>query len=155
MSSIGPGPDERTNFRRKVTLTICLVLAVLVSVVISLYRWHNGVDAQNYAVRVMFSVAEDYVKLHQGAWPRSWDDLEAVPIKGKWYEKSLDYNLVKEHVIIDFDASPEELARQVPAEFHAIDAKNPVYDFSRDPRLVGLLRTLESFHNNEQEGGLQ
>jgi len=155
MSHIGPGPDERTNFRRKVILTICLILAVAVSVAISLYRWHNGVDAQNYAVRVMFSVTEDYVKSHQGAWPRSWADLESVPIAGKWYEKSLDYKLVKQHVVIDFDASPEKLARQVPAEFHAIDAKNPVFDFSRDPRLVGLLRTLESFHKQKHGRGQQ
>ncbi len=152
MPPIGPGPDERTNFRRKVILTISLFMAVVVSVAISLYRWHNGVDAQNYAVRVMFSVTEDYVKLHHGAWPRSWEDLESVPIEGKWYEDSLDYNLVKKYVVIDFDASPEELAKQVPAEFHAIDAKNPVFDFSRDPRLVRLLQTLKSYHSGKEEG---
>jgi len=149
MPQTGPGPDERTNYRRKVILTICLILAVLVSIFISMYRWHTGVDVQNQTVRVMFLVVNRYVDSHNGDWPKSWEDLESLPQTGQWYEP-IDYPLVKLHVVIDFNASAVELASQVPAEFHAIDAINPVYDFSRDPRLVGLLETLKKYHKKSE-----
>lgn len=137
-------PDEKTNARRKRLLTVCLVLAALVSFVAVRWRWVNGVDAQNHAVRVMFSVVTDYIKRTEGDWPASWDDLEALPERGEWYEP-VDYRLIKREVEIDFDVDPRELARQSPAEFQAIRAKNPVFDFSRDPRLVGLLSTMKEY----------
>ena len=148
MSQLGPGPSEQVNFLRKVILTICLVLAVMLSIFASIYRLQKGVDAQNQSTRVMFSVVGRYVEDHDGVWPKSWEDLESLPEIGDWYEP-INYELVKAHVVINFDASVEELSKQVPAEFHAIDAINPVFDFAKDPRLDQLIKILAKYQNAE------
>jgi len=138
-------PDEKTIRRRKMVLTISLCLAVVTSVAAVSWRWTNGVDAQNHAVRVMFSVVTDYMKRAEGDWPSGWVDLESLPSRGDWYEP-VDYTLIKREVEIDFTVDLQVLAGQSPAEFNAIRAKNPVFDFSRDPRLVGLLATVREYH---------
>ncbi len=145
MSAATLFPDERTIYRRKVILTICLILAVLGAFSAIVWRWRNGVDTQNHAVRVMFVVVTDFLRKNEGRWPQSWEELEAMPSAGNWYDP-INFELMKREVLIDFDVSLEQLATESPAEFQAIRPKNPVFDFSRDPRLVILLTTIQEYY---------
>lgn len=143
-------PDERTNRRRKVILTVCLVLAVVGSFSAVAVRWDSGADTQNQLVRVMYAVVTDYLDKHDGAWPSSWQDLEQMPSSGHWYDP-VDYPLVKQQVEIDFDPDLSQMIGQPPRDFTAIRAKNPVLDYSRDPRLVELLNKVREYHEGSGE----
>jgi len=132
----------QSDFRNKVILTICLVLALGLSLFAVRYRWNNGVDIQNQAVRRMFYVVGEYLKVHDGRWPENWEALEQFPAQGEW-DHPPDYELIRKNVIIDFDPDMDEIARQSPAEFQAIRPVNPVFDFGKDPRLVDLLNTVQ------------
>ncbi|MBR9802295.1 hypothetical protein GYB59_11655 [bacterium] len=150
MSAATMFPDERTNRRRKVILTVCLVLSVIGSLTAVGIRWESGADTQNQLVRVMYAVVTDYLDKNEGAWPGSWEDLEQMPPSGYWYEP-VDYPLVKQQVEIDFDPDLKQMSGQPPREFTAIRAKNPVLDYSRDPRLVELLNKVREYHGSSPE----
>lgn len=142
-------PNEKVVRRRKVILTVCLILAVVGSLSAVAWRWANGVDTQNQAVRVMFAVVNDFLNKNDGRWPENWEELETMPSGGNWYDP-VNFKVVKEAVLIDFDVNTSELAQQSPADFQAIRPVNPVFDFAKDPRLVALLTTIKKYENSPQ-----
>ncbi|MBV11073.1 hypothetical protein [Rubinisphaera sp.] len=150
MTNIVAHHTPEQDRRNKIILTICLIIAVTLSIAVVVGRWNNGVDAQNHAVRVMFSVVNDYMNANEGAWPKSWQDLESFPSEGNWYDP-VDYELTKKHVVIDFEPNLAEVSEQSPPEFQAIRPVNPVFDFGKDPRLVQLLITVKRYHGETSE----
>lgn len=119
-------------------IIIGLTLCVIISFVAALGRIYLGPDQENFAVRALFELVAKYVKTHEGAWPGSWDDLEAMPTGDDWYEP-MNFELAKELVEIDFDADVNEIAKQTPDQFDAIRAKQPVFDYRTDPRVSTLI----------------
>lgn len=125
---------------RAFVLTL-IIVSVTVSLIAAYSRFRLGPDKENYVVRSLFSVVEQYVESHDGAWPSSWDDLESLPETGAWYEP-MNFEMAREIVDIDFEAKPEELAKQSPGQFEAIRPKRPVLDYRSDPRVTSLLETI-------------
>lgn len=90
-------------------------------------------------------VVAAFVKENDGAWPRSWEELQAGPQPKIFvHQDSIDYEVVRRHVVIDFDSDPSELARQSPESFVAIRAIDPVYSYSHDVK--HLIETLKRYH---------
>ena len=138
-------PDEKTNRFRKRMLTVCLLMAVTGSISAAAWRWSSGVDAQNHAVRVMYAVLTDFLDQNQGRWPRDWQELRQMPSAGHWYDP-INFDVMEAEVDLDFHPDLTEMAEQSAAEFTAIRAKRPVFDFSKDPRLIVLLSKVREFH---------
>ncbi len=138
-----PSPAERPSLRisGRSIVWVGVILAVAISLVVAYTRSKLGPDKQNVFVRGLFDLVGEYAKLHDGKWPRSWDDLKTVPIEGKWYYP-LDFEKAQETVDIDFAADPEVIARQMPNQFTAIKAKKPVLDYRSDPRVSILIETI-------------
>ncbi len=133
-------PAERPAMRLsgKTFVVVGVVLAVIISFAGAYTRFVLGPDKQNVFVRGLFEHVGEYVQVHHGQWPKSWDDLEALPVENKWY-LPLDWEKARESVEIEFDADPEVISRQMPNEFTAIRAKKPVLDYRSDPRVSTLI----------------
>ncbi|MEK6237152.1 MAG: hypothetical protein N2C14_20785, partial [Planctomycetales bacterium] len=83
-----------------------------------------------------------YIEQHDGAWPRSWDDLRKVG-------PEFDYEGLSRNVSVDFDADPRVLASQTPASFKAVQPKEPC--FEHDHHLLQLIDLLKKYHKPLQE----
>lgn len=122
-------------------VVVVVVFAVLISVIAAYTRFQLGPDKENYVVRALFSIVENYVETHDGQWPESWEDLERLPETGEWYEP-MNFELAREVASIDFNADVKELAQQSPEQFTAIKPRKPVLDYRSDPRVTSLLETI-------------
>jgi hypothetical protein len=103
-----------------------------------------------HATLLMVTVVEDYVKANNGAWPRSWKDLETLPPR-EWamFTWPDDSTRLQEYVAIEFAIDPAKLARQRPEEFGAIRPIPPCYpykDYAPVPSLLKTLRDTEREH---------
>lgn len=138
--------DDRPNsLVLKVVISVLLLACVGIAIWGAQFRKNLGVDYQNFVVRAMFSVVDRYVEEHDGAWPANWEDLESMPPSGAWYEP-LDYAKVREHVIVDFQANPAEVAYEPLSSFEAVRPVMPRYNFNIDPRVTKLLETLRKYY---------
>jgi hypothetical protein len=89
----------------------------------------------------------EYVQQHNGAWPRSWHDLERVhlpPNKSNVYRWPEDSKQLRQFVTIDFAAEPEQLTKQTVADFEAIKPIGPSFPYKDDGRVLALLESLRA-----------
>jgi hypothetical protein len=96
-----------------------------------------------HATRWTIQAAEDYVTKHNGAWPRSWVDLEESSSQMKdAYGITGGREHVEEFVAVDFKADPDRLAKQTEEQFTAIKPVGPLYPSYRSqiPFLLEALR---------------
>jgi hypothetical protein len=94
-----------------------ILLSVLLTIMLgaawcgySVYRYWtvtipNALAQQGAAELVMI-----YMKLHDGAWPKSWDDLEPIHAKYNTHWNS-DFKRLQELVEIDWTADPVVLTK--------------------------------------------
>lgn len=96
-----------------------------------------------HATLLTFAVVEDYVKANDGAWPRSWNDLESLPPRS-WamFDWPDDSTQLQEYVAIEFAADPAKLAPQSREEFQAIRPIPLCYPYEDYGQVRSLLKTL-------------
>lgn len=77
-----------------------------------------------YAASLTVQLLDDYVATHDGAWPRSWNDLEALPSR-EWglYQWPVHSQEIQRYVEVDFAVSSQDLAEH---ETSVIDAVHVV-----------------------------
>ena len=93
---------------------------------------------------------EDFVRKHDGAWPRSWGELEQTsPQIRDAYGFTDGRAKIEEFVSIDFNANPDQLMKQSEEEFDAIKPVGPSYGSYRYhlPSLLAALRETRRPHS--------
>jgi hypothetical protein len=138
---------RRPTWRRWTVRGICV--AVLALVAIGFWCAYNALSGSLHAEKALhatqltFEAVEDYVRQHDGAWPRSWNELErSSPQTSDAYSWAGGSNKIQEFVSVDFNANPDQLAKQAVAKFQAIKPVGPYYDNYTDhiPYLLEALR---------------
>jgi hypothetical protein len=107
------------------------------------FHAENALHATNEAC----DLANRYVQQHNGAWPRSWHDLEQIKCPPgtfnmfPWPEKSAE---LQQFAAIDFTADPDQLAKQTTADFEAIKPIGPYFPYKQDGCVASLLESLRA-----------
>jgi hypothetical protein len=127
----------------------------------ALWRVYDGTSASLHAEKGLhatqftFEAIEDYVRKHNGAWPRSWKELErSSPQMDDVYRWTGGSYKVQEFVSVDFDADPDRLAKQTEEEFQAIRPVGPFYGSYRIeiPFMLEALRQTRELKPRHAEG---
>jgi hypothetical protein len=92
-----PTPRWRFRFSLRALLIFVAVMALLACVIAPLYRLNRRLTAE-YTTAAVIRDTIDFVELHNGQWPTSWDDLP-------------DGELSRRFVRMRFDVSIDELIR--------------------------------------------
>src|SRR5580700_6615697 len=129
-STSGNNATRRTGWARWAIRSAFLLVGV--GLAVGLWCLYDGISASVHAERglhatkLTIQAAEAYVKKHEGAWPRSWAELEQSDSKVKEaYEWTEGAGNVGKFVFVDFGADPNRLARQTEREFEAIKPVGP------------------------------
>jgi hypothetical protein len=103
---------RRSSLRRWTIRSI--LFFIVAGIAFGLWCAYDGISASLHAERVLgatrwtIEAAEDYVKAHDGAWPRSWEDLEQSSNHMKdVYGMTGGRKHVQEFVSVDFGADPD------------------------------------------------
>lgn len=96
--------------KRKTVLIVVVVLAVVISVGLYVRQLLHGVE-NAYAVWNVADWTIDYMESHDGQWPRSWSDLEAMYRARAQRDVGGDMEHYRKLVEIDFTADPVKLAK--------------------------------------------
>lgn len=66
-----------------------------------------------YAASLTMQLLDEYVATHDGAWPRSWNDLEGLPSR-EWgeYQWPVHSQEIQRYVVVDFAVNSKDLAEQ-------------------------------------------
>ena len=92
-------------------------------------------EAELQAFTKACTAVKKYVDGSGGQWPKSWDNLAAI-------DPATDYDSVRLHVEIDFDAKPDDMILVHPDDFLAIQPKVGYYDYGLEIRpILGTLRS--------------
>jgi hypothetical protein len=115
-----------------------------------LYRGISASIHAEYALHAALlsvQLLEEYVVKHDGAWPRSWADLEGLPPRDRaMFRWPRDSHEVQRYVSVDFSADPQRLARQSSGEFEAVRPIGPYYPFKHYGSVDALLKAIRE-HN--------
>lgn len=108
-----PESISQARRRRRTVLGVLFTLLVLAVLCIGTAIWMSftyGID-DGYAQWGAAEMVIDYLETHDGAWPRSWDDLQPQfdADKGRvgW-----TYDRFQDRIGINFDADPDLLRRE-------------------------------------------
>jgi len=106
------------------------------------------------AAQMTLQAVEEYVTKHNGAWPRSWADLEQTSNKvNEVYRMTDGREHVADFVWIDFNADPALIAKQTEDEFHAIGLvglQHSSYHFAVPPFLEALRKARQRTRSTEK-----
>ena len=114
-----------------------VAIVVLLAMLTGGYCVYRGLTDSIHAEYVLHAaimtieLIDEHVTSHDGAWPRSWADLEALPPRERpgmfdWPQESAK---VQQYVAVDFSADPQRLAQQSVDEFDAVRPIGPYYPF--------------------------
>jgi uncharacterized protein with von Willebrand factor type A (vWA) domain len=107
-----------------------------------------------HAARMTLQAVEEYVTKHDGAWPRSWADLERTSNKvNEVYQLTDGREHVADFVWIDFNADPALIAKQTEDDFDAIGLvglQHPSYHFAVPPFLEALRKARQRARSTEK-----
>ena len=153
-------PAAETHPRSRLRKIWLIPIAILI-VIVSVGGWmaYSGISISLQAERNLhdtlfaIQVVEQFVH-DKGHWPRSWEELEQLPFPSKtpsplnvdrgydedWPARS---KIVWERVFIDFQAEPEQIARQDPMKFVAIKPIGPFYEYRDYEAVPSLQKTLQ------------
>ena len=130
--------------RRTLAVLVCLLLLGVVATT-WIISYPSLKQSQVLVLGHQVSVAiREYVNGHDGAWPKSWDDLKSnlhhddlAPYPGSFADE----------IDVDFSADPRFLAQQSPDEFTAIKPRSwVVSDCSDYWELESLIDSLRKWH---------
>lgn len=143
--------DGGSNFPSNRMRRIVRVAAFIALILAGVAGWcvYQGVSASVHAEYVLHAalltvqLLEEYVVQHDGAWPRSWSDLETIPPRERGlFDWPKDSREVQRYVEIDFSANPERLAKQGIEGFDAVRPIGPYYGFKDSHEVKALLKAL-------------
>lgn len=113
---------------RRLSYRWLLGFLVVWLVLFGIWRWYQApreARARLAHMRHVLAVVTQYVREHQGAWPRSWEEIEktqvpadAPPRQGAWPE-------VRAHVKVNFQVDPRRLVEAGVDQFQAISPRGP------------------------------
>ncbi len=141
-----PTPRRPTSWR---WVFRSLLFLIVVGLAGGLWCAYDGISASLHAesglhaTRLTIQAVEEYVKKHDGAWPRSWKELEQSSTKIKdVYDWTQGSGNIDNFVSVDFGANPDRLAKQTEEDFTAIKPVGPYYGSYRIevPFLLEALR---------------
>ena len=98
-----------------------------------------------HATNVACELVTEYARQNHGAWPRSWQDLERLPVASdrlKAFPWPQDSQRLQQYVMIDFTVDPQLLAKQSVDDFEAIKPIGPCFPYKHDSYVADLLNTL-------------
>ena len=72
----------------------------------------QGMLKQPYAVWQAAEMVIEYMEKRQNRWPTSWKDLEETH-GGEYSHTNMSFELIKELVVIDWNADPKQLAKAI------------------------------------------
>lgn len=107
-----------------------------------------------HATLLVIDLVREYVVDHQGAWPRSWQDLERLSPRDRamfqWPEDAED---VRRYVSVDFGAHPHQLATESVEQFVAIQPQGPcyVYNYTHYPEIAKLLDAIRQSRHGDPD----
>ncbi len=106
------------------------------------------------AAQMTLQAVEEYVTKHNGAWPRSWADLEQTSNKvNEVYRMTDGCEHVADFVWIDFNADPARIAKQTEDNFDTIGLvglQHPSYHFAVPPFLEALRKARQRARSTEK-----
>ena len=146
MSSPSP-PSESPRLQWFIRLTYGFIVLVLVVGGIAIYQGATTAARARKTLRVTL-VAVDLLKAYAeqtgGEWPRSWDDLQAVPPVREgdiaWPDDRAEF---EKRVYIDFQADPQVIAQQKPEEFEAVKPIGSYFEFRDRGSVAALIKLLQ------------
>jgi hypothetical protein len=123
-------------------------VAVVVAVAVG-WCLYQGASASLHAEHVLHAallvveLLQEHVEQHDGEWPRSWGDLEALPPR-RWgmFEWPKDSHDIQRYVAVDFSVDPMWLAMQTVDQFDAVRPIGPYYPFKDKGSIAALLKAL-------------
>ena len=116
------------------------------------YRGYEALNRSHSFVvgREAVAMIEEYVKLHDGAWPRSWSDLEKFEVnrssRSSLLKSEKSFDTLRKIIVCDFTANSCDLARSTLQDFDAIRSTDPDYEgYKEDWEIASLLKALRAF----------
>ncbi len=111
------GTIRRKVFQGLLAIMCAGTVAVLVTVVHSIYHLVNVVVPHSYAAWPAGDLLVEYMETHDGKWPHGWVDLhEATSLTNKGTPIDRDFTHLPGIVKIGWNAPPEALAKVALAE---------------------------------------
>lgn len=143
------------RWRRYVVYFLIVSVVVSVSIAVGvLYcgiRWALTAECSLHATLLVVDLVREYVIDHQGAWPRSWEDLERLPPRQRaMFQWPADSEAVQRYVSVDFRADPKKLATESLEQFVAIQPRGPCYPYNHYPEIAELLDAIRKTQSDSQ-----
>jgi len=118
-----------------------LILWVVLFGIWRLYQAPREARARLAHMRHVLAVVAHYVRQHQGAWPRSWEEIEKTPVPPEAPPRLGAWPDVRHHVKVDFQVDPRKLLQTGPDQFQAISPRGRCGDYREDvQRLLEAIR---------------
>jgi hypothetical protein len=129
-------------------IRIVAVLGVLAALVAASFIY-RGVSRSLEAERALYAASltalllDEYVATHDGAWPRSWNDLETLPAN-EWnmFQWPADSHAMQRYVEIDFAVNSQVLAEKKMSVLDAINVINVDLSAQEREALRDILRVM-------------
>jgi hypothetical protein len=124
-----------------------VIVAVLIGAGFAYVAISRSLHAENalHSTLLTLRLLNEYVALHDGEWPASWTDLEALrpDDRTSMYDWPEDSRKVQEYVEIDFTANSKLLAEQSIDDFGAVRSIGPYYPWKDYYEVENLLNSLK------------
>ena len=95
-----------------------IVVAVLLAATAYSYYTLNEALRGDYETRRVVQMVEDYVKTHEGNWPKSWEDLRDTETAKQLLPLDLSY--WRRYTRVDFTMQSERLIRDPEMIYQAV-----------------------------------
>ena len=103
-----------TAVRNKRFLGVLIAVAIFAGLAVGVYfviPLDDDID-DGYALWGAAEMVIDYMKTHDGNWPRSWDDLRPQFNVNNGCVGGWSFSRFQERIAIDFNADPDQLYRK-------------------------------------------
>lgn len=147
--------------KRRIVVMVCLAIfvgLVLMCINFAIKVIHRAGEAEQnlHATLLVIGLVEKFVEEHR-KWPKSWEELEEWKVDGvrvepqkertnviriggaMQYEWPSSSPEIRKRVLIDFHATLNEMSKQQPREFRAIQPNGECYDY----RIYGYIKSLQ------------
>lgn len=91
-------PKRRFSFSLRTLLVVVVVLGVILSFGIKLWRWGEDVKAEYVTAQTIKAVTH-FVERNQGQWPTSWSDISGDPYHARYVR--IRFDLTSERIVAD------------------------------------------------------
>lgn len=120
---------------------LAIIVTVLLAIALCAFAVRHALVAERnlHAMIDATNACHSYVDEHEGAWPRSWEDIDPYVRDGRAH-------ITRPRVTIDFDADPAILATQDSSSFTGIQPNLPIYD-AYQSFVDALIETLKQHHS--------